>query len=141
MRRVTLGQTPLVVSPIALGTMTFGAQVGESAAADMVDFCLDQGVNFIDTANVYGAGAAEEMLGRILRGRRDRVVLATKVGIRTGDGPAESGLSPQAILKGIDDSLRRLKTDYVDVFYLHQPDHSVPLEDTLAGLNLLVRAG
>ena len=141
MEQIALGQTPYMVSRIALGTMTFGAQVDEPIASVMVDYCLDHGVNFIDSANVYNSGAAEEMLGRILRGRRDRAVLATKVGIKMGDGPTESGLSRKAILKGIDDSLRRLQTDYVDLFYLHQPDYSVPLEESLETLDSLVRAG
>ena len=136
-----LGRSDLQVSPLTLGTMTFGSQVDEPTARTMVDLFLSRGMNFIDTANVYNAGVAENMLGRILAGRRDRVVLATKVGIKMGDAPDEQGLSPAAINKAIDDSLRRLQTDYVDLYYLHQPDYSTPLEGSLAALDKLVRAG
>jgi aryl-alcohol dehydrogenase (NADP+) len=121
--------------------MTFGAQVDEPAAAEMVDLCLDRGVNFIDTANIYAGGRSEEILGRVLAGRRGRVVLASKVGIKIGDGPADSGLSRAAIEKGIDDSLRRLRTDYLDLYYLHQPDSATPLEESLEALERLVKAG
>src|SRR5579875_1080209 len=137
----TLGGTDLVVSRIGLGTMTFGAQVDEAGAAIMVDRALDHGVNFIDTANVYVAGRSEEILGRILRGRRDRIILASKVGIKMGDGPDESGLSRAAIARGIEDSLRRLRTDYLDLYYLHQPDPATPLEESLEAMDRLVRAG
>ncbi len=141
MERRSLGQTSLQVSRIALGTMTFGAQVDEAAAASIVDLCLDEGVNFIDTANVYQAGAAEEILGRVLGSRRDRVVLATKAGIKLADRPDESGLSRNAIVKALDSSLKRLRTDHVDLFYLHQPDDTVPLEESLGAVDALVRAG
>jgi aryl-alcohol dehydrogenase-like predicted oxidoreductase len=141
MEKRPLGQTPLTVSRVALGTMTFGAQVDEAAAASMVDCCLERGLNFIDTANVYNAGRAEEILGRILQSRRDRVVLATKVGIKMGDGPGESGLSQTAIVKGIEDSLRRLRTDHVDLYYLHQPDYAIRPVESLEAMDRLVRAG
>jgi aryl-alcohol dehydrogenase-like predicted oxidoreductase len=141
MEKRTLGQTPLTVSRIALGTMTFGAQVDEAGAATMVDCCLDRGVNFIDTANVYNAGRSEEILGRVLQGRRDRVVLATKVGIKMGEGPDASGLSQAAIMRGIEDSLRRLRTDHVDLYYLHQPDTTIRPEESLEAMDRLVRAG
>src|SRR5689334_3339137 len=111
--------------------MTFGAQADEVAAADMVAAALDRGVNFIDTANVYADGRSEEIVGRVLAGRRDRVVLASKVGIKVGDGPADSGLSRAAIEKGIEASLRRLRTDYLDLYYLHQPDPATPPEESL----------
>jgi aryl-alcohol dehydrogenase-like predicted oxidoreductase len=136
-----LGQTPLNVSRIALGTMTFGKQVDERVAASMIDACLERGVNFIDTANVYNAGASEAMLGRLLRGRRDKVVLATKVGIKVGEQPHDVGLSRRAIHHQIEESLRRLQTDYVDVYYLHQPDAATLLEETLAAVDELVRQG
>jgi aryl-alcohol dehydrogenase-like predicted oxidoreductase len=137
----TLSNTDLVVSRIALGTMTFGAQVDESQAAVMVDQCLDHGVRFIDTANVYNAGRSEEILGRILDGRRDRVILASKVGIKMGDGPDESGLSRAAIARGVEESLRRLRTDRLDLCYLHQPDPATPLDESLEAMDRLVRAG
>src|SRR5688572_23275572 len=100
-----LGQTALQVSRIALGTMTFGKQVEERVAASMIDLCLERDINFVDTANVYNAGASEVILGRILGARRDRVVLATKVGIRMGDALDQSGLSKNAIQRQIEESL------------------------------------
>jgi aryl-alcohol dehydrogenase-like predicted oxidoreductase len=141
MQQRKLGQTDIRVSPVTLGTMTFGAQTDEPAARSMVDLCLERGINFIDTANVYNAGKTEEILGRILAGRRDKFILASKVGITNDQLPDEAGLSPSAIKKGIENSLRRLKTDCIDLYYLHQPDYTVPLEDTLATMNELVRAG
>lgn len=136
-----LGRSSLSVSPVALGTMTFGAQADEPTARSMIDLCLERGVNFLDTANVYNGGATEEILGRILAGRRERFVLASKVGIKNEQLPTEAGLSRQAIFTAIENSLRRLKTDYLDLYYLHQPDYTVPLEQTLAIMDELVRAG
>jgi aryl-alcohol dehydrogenase-like predicted oxidoreductase len=141
MQQRQLGRTGPSVSPFALGTMTFGAQADEAAARSMVDLCLERGVNFIDTANVYNAGKTEEILGRILAGRRDRFVIASKVGIKNDQLPAEAGLSRAAILTGIENSLRRLNTDHLDLYYLHQPDYSVPLEETLGVIDELIRAG
>src|SRR5262245_33075948 len=129
--------TALNFSPLTLGTMTFGSQVDEPTARSMVDRFLDSGQNSIDTANVYNAGVSEEMLGRILAGRRDRVILASKVGIKLSDAPDEQGLSRAAILKAIDASLRRLQTDYVDLYYLHQPDNKTALEESLATMDEL----
>jgi aryl-alcohol dehydrogenase-like predicted oxidoreductase len=136
-----LGQTSFHVSRIALGTMTFGKQVDEATASSMIDVCLDHGVNFIDTANVYNAGASESILGQILGGRREKVTLATKVGIRVGDQPSDVGLSKEAIQRQIEESLRRLRTDCVDLYYLHQPDATTALEETLDAMDRLVRAG
>lgn len=136
-----LGRTTLQVSPITLGTMTFGGQVDEATARSMVDLCFERGVNFLDTANVYAGGQSEQILGKLLAGRRDRFVLATKVGNPMGQGPDERGLSRAAIVKGLDESLRRLRTDYVDLYYLHQPDYAVPLAESLATMDELVRAG
>jgi aryl-alcohol dehydrogenase-like predicted oxidoreductase len=121
--------------------MTFGGQTDEAAARSMVDLCLERGVNFIDTANVYTGGQAESILGRILAGRRDRFNIASKVGIKAGDAPDEQGLSRAAIFKAIDGSLSRLQTDYVDFYYLHQPDYATPLAESLAALNELFQAG
>jgi len=141
MEQRKLGRTDLTASPLTLGTMTFGAQVDEAAARSMVDLCLERGVNFIDTANVYNGGESESILGGLLAGRRDKVVLATKVGIKLGEGADDRGLSKSAILKGIEGSLRRLRTDYVDLYYLHTPDYDVPLEESLEALDGLVRSG
>lgn len=121
--------------------MTFGSQTSEGAAARMIDRCLDAGINFLDTANVYNAGSSETILGKILAGRRDKLVLATKVRSKIGDASDDVGLSRAAIHKAIDASLRRLQTDYVDVYYLHQPDYAVPMEETLAAMDELVKAG
>jgi 1-deoxyxylulose-5-phosphate synthase len=137
----TLGNTALKISPLTLGTMTFGGQTDEGTARTMVDMCLERGVNHLDTANVYNAGVSEEFLGRILAGRRDRFVVATKVGQKMGDGPYEAGLAPTAIRLAIDASLRRLNTDYVDLYYLHLPDYAVPIEQTLAAMNELMQIG
>jgi aryl-alcohol dehydrogenase (NADP+) len=137
----TLGKTKLLVSPLCLGTMTFGAQTDEATSRSMLDFSLERGINFVDTANVYNAGLTEEILGRALAGRRDRVILASKVGIKNDQLPGEGGLSKAAIVKAIENTLRRLKTDYVDLYYLHQPDYAVLLEESLAAMDQLVRSG
>lgn len=141
MEQRTLKNTGLSVSRLCCGTMTFGGQTGEAAAREMVSACLDHGINFFDTANVYTAGASETILGRALKGRRDKVVLATKVAARMGPGPDQGGLSRAAILRQAEESLQRLGTDHVDLFYLHWPDPSVPLEESLGALDELVRSG
>jgi aryl-alcohol dehydrogenase-like predicted oxidoreductase len=141
MDKRTLPHTDLSVSRVALGTMTFGAQTDEPTARSMVDACLDFGVKFFDTANVYNQGASETILGNALRGRRERVVIATKVRGKMGEPPDESGLSRGAIHKAIEASLKRLETDYVDIYYLHQPDYGVPIEETMAAMDELVREG
>jgi aryl-alcohol dehydrogenase-like predicted oxidoreductase len=121
--------------------MTFGGQTGEKEAARIVDCCLEAGINFFDTANIYSQGASEKLLGRILKGRRQQIVLASKVRGQMGKAADESGLSRAAMLKAVDDSLARLGTDCLDIYYLHQPDYAVPLEETLATMEELVRAG
>jgi aryl-alcohol dehydrogenase-like predicted oxidoreductase len=121
--------------------MTFGAQTDEAAAIAMVDFCLDHGINFFDTANVYNNGAAETIAGRALKGRRDRVVLASKIAGRMGPEPDQSGLSSAAIVRCVEESLRRLQTDYLDICYLHWPDYTVPIGESLEAMGRLVREG
>jgi aryl-alcohol dehydrogenase-like predicted oxidoreductase len=121
--------------------MTFGSQTDAAVASTMVDRCLDAGINFFDTANVYNKGAAETILAKALAGRRQKVILATKVGGKMGDGPDESGLLRAAILKALEASLARLQTDYVDLYYLHLPDYNVPMDETLAAMDEVVRAG
>lgn len=122
--------------------MTFGSQVFEADAHRILDLWLDRGQTFLDTANVYNLGRSEEIVGTWLKGRRrDSVILATKVRGKMGDGPLEVGLSPKAIFKQIDDSLRRLQTDYVDLYYLHQPDYDVPIAESLGALEELRKAG
>jgi aryl-alcohol dehydrogenase-like predicted oxidoreductase len=134
-----IAHTNLSVSRVCLGAMTFGGQADEAASASMLDCWLDHGLNFVDTANVYNVGKSEEILGRIIGQRRDRIVLASKVG--NPMGPDEKGLSKKAIFKAIDDTLRRLQTDHVDIYYFHQPDYTVPLEESLAAAGELVKQG
>ncbi len=136
-----LAHIDLKVSRLSFGTMTFGSQTDEATAHRMVDQCLDAGTNFFDTANMYNQGQAEIILGKALAGRRQRVILASKVRGKMENAPDETGLSRGAIHKALESSLRRLQTDYVDLYYLHQPDYDVPIEETLAALDEVVRAG
>ena len=131
----------LTVSRLCLGTMTFGAQTTEADAARMLDLCLDRGIQFLDTANIYNDGESERILGRLLQSRRQQVVLASKVRGKWGDAPHQQGLSRRAILEALDATLERLRTDYLDLYYLHMPDPSAPLEETLAAMDWLVRSG
>ena len=128
---ITLSKTGLKVSRLCFGTMTFGGQTDESAALQMVDRCLDAGINFFDTANVYAGGASETFLGRALKGRRNHVVLASKVANKVGDAPDQKGLSRPAIRRAIDESLKRLGTDFLDLYYMHVPDYQTPIEESL----------
>src|SRR5882757_2670451 len=136
-----LKNTDLNVSRLCFGTMTFGKPADQPTATRMVDRCIDEEINFIYTANLYQTGVAESMLGESIQGKRDKLIIATKVRGKMGDGPDESGLSKRAIFRAIDDSLKRLKTDYVDLYYLHQPDYAVPIEETLRAIDELVRQG
>jgi aryl-alcohol dehydrogenase-like predicted oxidoreductase len=136
-----LKHTDLNVSRLCFGSMTFGKPVDQSTATRMVEKCLDEGINFFDTANVYQNGAAETILGEAIRGKRKKLILATKVGGLMGERPNECRLTKQAILRDIDESLMRLQTDYLDVYFLHQPDHAVPIEETLGVVEELVRQG
>ena len=137
----TFKQTDLKVSRLCFGTMTFGKPVDQATATRMVDLCLDRGINFFDTANIYQLGQAEEMLGHAIRGRRDGVIVASKVRGKMGDGPDDVGLSRRAIVRAIEDSLRRLQTDYLDLYYLHQPDYGTPIDETLEAMERLVTEG
>ncbi len=121
--------------------MTFGSQVDEPGAIRIVDRCMDLGVTFFDTANVYNAGASETIVGKALKGRRDKVVLASKVRGKMGEGADECGLSRRAIERAVEDSLRRLRTDYLDLYYLHQPDYAAPIEESLEAMDRLVKQG
>ena len=137
----TLSKTGLKVSRLSFGTMTFGAQTDEATARRIVDCCFDHGVNFFDTANIYNRGAAETILGKTLQGRRDKVVLTSKVRGKMGDAPDDEGLSRAAMTKALDATLTRLGTDHLDLYYLHQPDYAVPIEKTLETMEGFVRAG
>jgi 1-deoxyxylulose-5-phosphate synthase len=141
MQTRTLPHTDLAVSRACFGTMTFGGQTDETAAARIVDLCFDRGVNFFDTANAYTSGQSETTLGRILKGRRSRVILASKVGIKAAQPIDAPPLSRRSILANIDATLGRLQTDYLDLYYLHLPDYETPLEETLAAMDEVVKAG
>ncbi len=137
----TLTGTDLKASRLCFGTMTFGGQVDEASSLRMVDRCLDEGINFFDTANAYTGGNSESLLGKALKGRRDQVIVASKVFNKVGEGPDDRGLSRAAILKAVENSLQRLDTDYLDIYYLHAPDYDVSLEESLAAMDQLVREG
>ncbi|CAD5108392.1 aldo/keto reductase [Zestomonas carbonaria] len=138
----TLGRSGLQVSSLTLGTMMFGGQTDAETSLRIIDTAFDQGINFIDTADVYNAGRSEEIVGQAIAARRDDWVLASKVGMGPADGPANRrGLSRKHILSGAEASLRRLGTDYLDVYYLHREDHQAPLEETVSAIGDLLRQG
>lgn len=144
-----LGRSGLRVSALTLGTMTFGGHGGFAAvgttdvegARRQVDMCLDAGINLIDTADVYSGGVSEEITGEVLKGRRDQVLLSTKVRMVLSDDPNDGGLSRQHIIAGCEASLRRLGTDHVDIYHVHEWDGHTRLEETLSALNNLVDSG
>lgn len=136
-----LGRSGLKVSPLTLGTMTFGAETPESDARRIMDLALDAGVISIDTADMYGGGASEEIVGRTLGDRRGEVVLASKAWAPMGPGPNDRGLSARHLLAACDASLRRLRTDWLDLYYLHVPDPTAPEEESLRAMEDLVRSG
>ena len=136
-----IGRSGVRVSELCLGTMTFGHGADEAQSARMVGLALDSGINFFDTANAYAGGTSEEFLGRALKGKRDKVILATKFTNPMGPGPNDSGSSRVHILRAVEDSLRRLGTDYVDLYYAHHVDSYTPLEEMLRALDDLIRQG
>lgn len=136
-----MGRSGLKVSEICLGTMTFGHGADERESERIVDTSLDAGLNFFDTANTYNAGLSETILGNILRGRRRQAVIASKVFNPTGTGPNDSGMSRVHIMHAVEDSLRRLQTDYLDIYYVHHVDAQTPLEEMLRAMDDLVRHG
>jgi aryl-alcohol dehydrogenase-like predicted oxidoreductase len=129
----------LEVSVVGLGCNNFGGRLDADATARVVDAALDAGINFLDTADIYGGTRSEEYLGQALQGRRDQVVLATKFGMKVDE--QKQGARPDYVRRALEDSLRRLKTDRIDLYQLHQPDPEVPIADTLAALDELVKAG
>ena len=149
MQFVNLGRTGLKVSRICLGTMTYGNPkwrpwiLDEESSRPFIKRALELGINFFDTADMYSLGVSEEVVGRALRdfAERDRVVIATKVFYPTSDDPNDRGLSRKHILSAIDNSLRRLGTDYVDLYQIHRWDPETPIEETLDALDAVVRAG
>jgi aryl-alcohol dehydrogenase-like predicted oxidoreductase len=136
-----LGRTGLMVSELCLGCMTFGRELDEEGSRALVARFLEAGGNFIDTADVYAMGSSEEIVGRAIKGVRDDVVLATKVRFAMGEGPNDVGLSRKHVISGCEASLRRLGTDYIDLYQVHAWDALTPLEETLSALTDLVRAG
>jgi aryl-alcohol dehydrogenase-like predicted oxidoreductase len=144
-----LGASGLAVSALSLGTMTVGGKdrfqhmgaIGAAEASRLIDICLEAGVNFIDTADLYSFGAAEEVLGEALQGRRHQVLIGTKAFMRMGPGAHDVGLSRAHLIDACESSLRRLRTDYIDLYMAHNPDSLVPMEETLRAFDDLVRQG
>ncbi|WP_269328321.1 aldo/keto reductase [Kineosporia mesophila] len=144
-----LGRSGLRVSTLTMGTMTFGGKGGFSAVGNtdvetarrQIDLALDAGVNLIDTADVYSDGVSEEITGEVLQGRRDDVLLATKARMVVGPGPNDGGASRHHLVRSVERSLKRLRTDYIDLFQIHEWDGQTPLEETLEALDSLIRAG
>ena len=136
-----LGNSGLKVSAIGLGGNTFGGTVDGAAAIAVIHRALDLGMTFIDTADVYSLGRSEELVGQAIADRRSEVILATKCGLPMGNGPATRGLSRRWIMRAVEDSLRRLGTDYIDLYQAHVPDPDTPLDETLRAMDDLVRQG
>jgi aryl-alcohol dehydrogenase-like predicted oxidoreductase len=145
-----LGRSGLRISTLTMGTMTFGGKgrfakvgsIGKGEASRLIDLCIDHGVNLIDTANVYSEGVSEEIVGEALGGRRKGdVLICSKVRMRIGDGPNDEGLSRYHIIRECERSLKRLKTDVIDLYLLHEWDGATPLEETMAALDTLVEQG
>lgn len=142
-----LGDSGLLVSAVGLGTNNFAGRLHDEAARAVINEALDQGVTFIDTADVYGrgseegSGGSESLLGRLLAGRRNRFILATKVGMPMTESPLERGASRRWIMAEVENSLRRLRTDYIDLYQVHAPDAETPIEETLRALDDLVASG
>ncbi len=141
MEYTNLKGTGLKVSRFCLGTMTFGDQTDERDAIRITEYALDRGVNFFDTADTYTGGRSEQILGKALAGKRDNAVIATKVTNPRGPLPNQSGQGRKHILQGLEESLRALRTDYVDLLYLHHPDPTTPAEEVIETMTNLVRSG
>ena len=136
-----LGKSGLKVSAIGLGTNAFGSRADEQTSIKIIEHALELGVNFIDTAESYTQGRSEEIVGKAINGKRSQAIIATKFGHVRTVGPKERGGSRSYIIKALENSLRRLNTDYIDLYYLHYPDTETPIEETLRALDDLVRAG
>lgn len=136
-----LGRTGAQVSPLCLGCMNFGWGAEEADSIKIIHRAIDEGINFLDTADVYGKGASETIVGKALKDKRDDVFLATKVHGQMGDKPNDKGNSRLHIMRGCEDSLRRLKVDHIDLYQIHRPQSAVPIDETLRALDDLVRQG
>lgn len=141
MKYVRLGGSGLEVSALGLGTNAFGKRADQDTSIKIIHCALDRGINFIDTANIYAGTESERMIGQALEGRRHHAVLATKAGLVKGEGPNERGSSRFHLQRELEDSLRRLKTDYVDLYQIHTFDPNTPLEETLRTLDDMVTSG
>ncbi len=141
MQSRSLGRSGLKVSPLCLGTMTFGNETTPEDAAIIADKALDHGMFFWDTADMYGSGTSERIVGKLMAGKRDQIVLATKAFAAMGPGPNDRGLSARHLISACEGSLQRLNTEWIDLYYLHLPDRSVPLDETLRAMEDLVRSG
>jgi aryl-alcohol dehydrogenase-like predicted oxidoreductase len=136
-----LGQTGVKVSEICFGTMTFGGDSDEKVSADLYKFARDAGINFFDCANIYVGGRSEEILGELMHGHRDEVVIASKAYFSTGEDVNASGLSRRHLMHSVEASLERLDTDYIDLFYMHRFDETTPLDESLRALDDMIRQG
>jgi 1-deoxyxylulose-5-phosphate synthase len=136
-----MGRTGLKISAMSIGTMFFGTQVNEEEAIKTLDLAFEKGINMFDTADAYALGKSEEIVGKAIKNKRQSVVLATKIGHRGGRGPNDAGLSREHIIQGVEVSLKRLGTDYIDVYYAHTPDYATPIEETLRAFDYLVQQG
>ena len=136
-----LGSTGLRVSTVGLGTNNFGFRMDEESSLRVAKFAVDQGINFFDTANMYGRGLSEERIGKALKGIRQDVIIGTKVGLEMGDGTNDRGASRYHIMQQVEDSLRLLQTDYIDLYQIHRPDPNTSIEETLRALDDLVHQG
>ena len=136
-----VGRTGLKVSAIGMGALIFGNQVNETDAIKIMDLAFEKGINLFDTANGYTGGRSEEIVGKAIKNKRHAVVLATKVANRQGPGPNDLGLSRKHIIRDVEESLRRLDTDFLDLYYAHRPDYTTPIEETLRAFDHLVQQG
>jgi len=136
-----LPKTSLKVSKLSLGTMMFGGQTSEADSLKIMDYAFEHGINFFDTANTYNQGESEKIVGKGLRGRRDEIILATKVRGQMGQNPNNAGLSRRNILSAVDASLKRLDTEYIDIYYMHAPDYETSMEESLETMSTLVKSG
>jgi aryl-alcohol dehydrogenase-like predicted oxidoreductase len=141
MRTRTLGEGGPEVTVVGLGTNNFGGRIDYDATLAVIDEALEQGITLFDTADIYGQGASEDFIGRALEGRRDRVLIATKFGKEMNENPSDRRGSREYIRWAVEGSLRRLRTDHVDVYQMHEPDTNTPIEETLGALDELVREG
>ena len=136
-----LGKSGLKVSELCLGTMLFGKETNAKDSQTIIASALDTGVNFIDTADAYVAGESEKLIGRLIKANRNKWVLATKLANKMNTVPHSGGLSRKWVVEACDNSLRRLGTDYIDIYYLHKEDHFTPLDETIRAIGLLMTQG